>query len=54
MTARRILDENQNLFSSSSFECIHAPTTREEAMVLNEKPVAYRITKPRKKKGTAK
>lgn len=50
MTARRILDENQNLFSSSRFECIHAPTNGEAAMMLNEKPAPYRIRPQRAKK----
>lgn len=54
MTARRILAENQNLFSSSTFECIHAPTMAEEALVLNEKPVAYRIRPQRAKKKALK
>ena len=49
MAARRILDENENLFSTTDFECIHAPTTYEKALVLREKPVAYRISRPRKK-----
>ncbi|MBI5388618.1 MAG: site-specific DNA-methyltransferase [Verrucomicrobia bacterium] len=54
MTARRILDENQNLFSSSSFECIHAPAVMEEPLVLKERPVAYRFQTPRKKKKALK
>lgn len=54
MTARRILDENQNLFSSSSFECIHAPANGEAALALNEKPVPYRIRPQRTKKKALK
>ena len=55
MTARRILDENQNLFSTSSFECIHAPDAEgEDALVIHEKPVPYRIAKPRRKKIASK
>ena len=54
MAARRILDENQNLFSSSSFECIHAPAAENGDLVLHEKPVAYRVTKPRGKKRVSK
>jgi site-specific DNA-methyltransferase (adenine-specific) len=54
MTARRILDENQNLFSSSSFECIHAPALSEEALVLNEKPVPYRTRPQRTEKKALK
>lgn len=56
MTARRILDENQNLFSSSSFECIHAPAPAltEEALVLNERPVVYRVQTQRAKRKALK
>lgn len=54
MTARKILDENQNLFSSSSFECIHAPANGEVAMALNEKSVPYRIQQQRTKKKALK
>jgi modification methylase len=54
MAARRILEENENLFSTTDFECIHAPAIAEEALVLREKPVVYRISKPRKKKLVSK
>lgn len=54
LTARRILEENENLFSTTDFECIHAPVMDEDALVLREKPVAYRISKPRKKKLVSK
>lgn len=54
MSARRILEENENLFSTTDFECIHAPIVDEEAFALREKPVAYRISKPRKKKFISK
>jgi len=54
MTARRILDENQNLFSSSSFECVHAPARTDEALVLNEKPAPYRVRALRTKKKALK
>ena len=54
MAAKRMFDENQNLFSSSSFECIHAPTLNEEALILNEKPVTYRMTKSHRKKTASK
>lgn len=54
MAARRMLDENQNLFSSSSFECIHAPTVVNGDLVLHEKPVTYRVSKPRRKKAVGK
>ena len=54
MAARRILEENENLFSTTDFECVHAPVVDEEAMVLREKPLAYRISKPRKKKLVSK
>jgi len=54
MAARRILDETQNLFSSSSFECIHASAEEDAELVLHEKPVAYRTTKPRRKKTISK
>jgi site-specific DNA-methyltransferase (adenine-specific) len=50
MAARRILDENENLFSTTNFECVHAPVVSEESLVLREKPDVYRISKPRKKK----
>jgi site-specific DNA-methyltransferase (adenine-specific) len=54
MTARRILDENQNLFSTSSFECVHAPVSELEAIAFQEKPAAYRTRKPRKKRTASK
>ena len=50
MTAKRLLDENQNLFSSSSFEFANAPTETENGFVLREKPVAYKINRIRRKK----
>jgi site-specific DNA-methyltransferase (adenine-specific) len=54
MAARRILDENQNLFSSSSFECVHAPAKENGELVLHEKTVSYRIAKPHRKKAVSK
>ena len=54
MAARRILDENQNLFSTSSFECVHAPAEKNGELVLHEKPVAYCIAKPRRTKRVSK
>jgi DNA modification methylase len=54
MAARRMLDENQSLFATSSFECIHAPAHEEEGLALREKPVAYRVTTPRRKKSVSK
>jgi len=54
MAARRILDENQNLFSTSSFECVHAPAEKNGELVLHEKPVAYRIAKSRRTKKVSK
>ena len=50
MAARRALDENQNLFSTSDFESIHAPTIENGSMALHEKPATYRTAKPRAKK----
>jgi site-specific DNA-methyltransferase (adenine-specific) len=49
LAAKRMFDENQNLFSSSSFECIHAPATKEEALILRDKPTAYRVRTTRTK-----
>lgn len=54
MAARRILDENQDLFSAASFECVPAPEAAAEKVVLREKPVSYRVTKLRRKKTTPK
>jgi site-specific DNA-methyltransferase (adenine-specific) len=54
MAARRIREENENLFSTTDFECINAPIVDEESFALREKPVAYRISKPRKKKLVSK
>ena len=54
MAARRILEENENLFSTTDFECIHAPEAGKEVLALHETPVAYRINKPRKKKLASK
>jgi modification methylase len=54
MAARRILDENQNLFSTAGFECVHAPATEEESLVFHEKPIAYRVNKSSKKKRVSK
>lgn len=49
LAARRIHEENQNLFSSASFECVPAPRVGAEAAALNEATVPYRVSKPRKK-----
>ncbi|HEY9171628.1 MAG TPA: site-specific DNA-methyltransferase [Verrucomicrobiae bacterium] len=54
MAARRILDENQNLFSTTDFECVHAPAIEEDALVLHEKPTPYRVSKPPRKKVRSK
>jgi len=54
MTAKRLLDENQNLFSSSSFEFANAPAETENGFVLREKPVAYKINRIRRKKLVSK
>ena len=54
MAARRILDENQNLFSTSSFECVHAPIADEKALVLRDRSVSYRVRSPRTKKNVPK
>lgn len=48
--AKRMFDENQNLFSPSSFEFIHAPKVREKALVLNDRPATCRISKPHRTK----
>jgi site-specific DNA-methyltransferase (adenine-specific) len=50
MAARRVVDELQDLFSSSSFECIPAPSTSEAELVLKEKPLGCRSAKPSKKR----
>ncbi|MDE3067588.1 MAG: site-specific DNA-methyltransferase [Verrucomicrobiota bacterium] len=50
MAARRMLDENQNLFSTSSFECVHAPAMEDEKLALHDRAVAYRVSKRRTKK----
>lgn len=50
MAARRILDESQSLFSTSSFELIDAPAVAEEAVALREKPVLYKAGRLRSKK----
>ncbi len=49
LAARRILAENENLFSTTDFECVHPPAPKEESLVFHEKPIAYRIGKQRKK-----
>jgi site-specific DNA-methyltransferase (adenine-specific) len=54
MAARRMLDENQNLFSSSSFECIHAPVGAGQPLVLQEKTTAYRTRPVHSKKKALK
>jgi len=54
MAARRILDENQNLFSTADFECVHAPVTESGALVLHDRPVTYRVDTPRRRKRSAK
>jgi site-specific DNA-methyltransferase (adenine-specific) len=54
MAARRILDESQNLFSTSSFECVHAPAVDERALALRERSVPYRVRSSRTKKKNVK
>ncbi len=54
LTARRMHDENQNLFSASSFECKPAPGTFEPAGVLSEPAVPYEVATPRAKKKVLK
>lgn len=54
MAARRILDENQNLFSTASFECVHAASAESGELALHEKSVAYRVTKSRRKRTISK
>ena len=54
MTARRIQDENQNLFSSSSFECLPAPANCEPVGVLNEPSISHQVATPRAKKAILK
>lgn len=54
MAARRILDENQNLFSTADFECVHAPGVEEGTLALHEKPPTYRVSKPPRKKVRSK
>ena len=54
MTARRIQDENQNLFSSSSFECLPAPENCEPVGVLNEPADSHQVATPRAKKAILK
>ncbi len=54
MTAKRLVDENQNLFSSSSFEFIGASIETENNLVLREKPVAYKVNRARQKKLVSK
>lgn len=53
MAARRMLDENQNLFSSSSFECIPAPVSGKGDLVLNEQPAVYTVRNSRTKTTTS-
>jgi site-specific DNA-methyltransferase (adenine-specific) len=54
MAARRILDESQSLFSTSSFELIEATAVAEEALALREKPVPYKAGRLRSKKSALK
>jgi len=54
MAARRILDENQNLFSTSSFECVHAPTADARVLTLRERSVPYRVRSSQTKKKSSK
>ncbi len=54
MAAKRMFDENQNLFSSSNFEFIPVPKTTGEAVVLHDKPVPHRMRKPHRKQSASK
>ncbi len=54
LAARRMLDENQNLFSTSDFECTHAPTAEPIGLALHETPVAYRVSRARTRKRITK
>ena len=54
LAARRILEENENLFSTTDFECIHAPVAEARTLALAERPVVYRLRKLPKKKSISK
>jgi len=53
MSMRRVLDENQNLFSTSSFEFLRAPAVEENAMALMERPAACKVRRIRGKKAVS-
>jgi DNA modification methylase len=54
MAARRMFTESRSLFSTSSFECVHAPTKCAEDLVLHEQPVPFRVAHVGRKKAVTK
>jgi site-specific DNA-methyltransferase (adenine-specific) len=53
LAAKRMFDENQDLFSSSSFECIQAAEMNAEALLLRDQPPGYRVRTPRKRRAAS-
>jgi len=50
LAARRLQDENQNLFSKADFQYVQAPAAAEQALVLCEHATSYRVHRPSRKK----
>jgi hypothetical protein len=54
MAAKRMCEENQDLFSSSNFQCVHAPAAARGEPILNEAAGTYQTRSARMRKKALK